>query len=159
MIDRITQAVVGAYLRNVDVAVAPMTMLIGDIATGKSTFLRFITELEDYDERSIALVTCPEAGVHPARMPELMAELRKRAPQVFVKTHSPYLLDQVDLKTDQVLIFRRMDDGSCIVGEIDKDGSFELWDEDFMLGEVWFNEGENGLLGPEAGRAPKGDSE
>jgi len=67
------------------------------------------------------------------------------AAQVVLTTHSPYLLDHIDLATDQILIFRRNDDGSRTAEPADQSRLKTFLDE-FMLGEVWFNQGEEGLL-------------
>ncbi len=71
------------------------------------------------------------------------------AAQVILTTHSPYLLDQVDLSTDQVLVFKRNDDGSRTAEPADAERLKSFLGE-FMLGEVWFNEGEAGLVSRES---------
>jgi len=95
----------------------------------------------------------PETGIHPRRLRDVMDLLRSitrgefggHAAQVILTTHSPYLLDMVDLETDQVLVFRRNEDGSRSAEPADRERLKTFLDE-FMLGEVWFNQGEEGLV-------------
>lgn len=101
----------------------------------------------------IILLEEPENGVHPRRLEEIMSMLRNatlgayggRPSQVILTTHSPYLLDHVDLETDQVLVFSREPDGSRTARPVDAERMKTFLDE-FMLGEVWFNQSEAGLV-------------
>ena len=101
----------------------------------------------------LILVEEPENGVHPKRLADIVKLLRgitkgehaDHRAQVILTTHSPYLLDHVDLNTDQVLVFRRKDDGSRTAEAADRERLKNFLDE-FMLGEVWYNEGEAGLV-------------
>ena len=66
--------------------------------------------------------------------------------QVVMTTHSPYLLDHIKLPEDQVIVFRRdPSDGSRTATEADHNRLKPFLDQ-FMLGEVWFKQGEEGLL-------------
>jgi len=102
----------------------------------------------------VILLEEPENGIHPRRLAEVMDLLRKltkgelggHPAQVILTTHSPYLLDLVDLETDQVLVFQREDDGSRSVQPANKERIQEFFDG-FMLGEVWYNAQEAGLVG------------
>ncbi len=96
----------------------------------------------------------PETGIHPKRLAEIMHLLREitqgkhgdHPAQVILTTHSPYLLDLVNLETDQVLVFRRNDDdGSRTAEPVDAE-RLKLFMDEFMLGEVWYNQGEGGLI-------------
>jgi len=95
----------------------------------------------------------PENGIHPRRLADVMrllhaminGNLSEYSPQIVTTTHSPYLLDSVDVNSDQVLVFRRNDDGSRSAEPVDVDRMKNFLDE-FMLGEVWFNEEEAGLV-------------
>jgi predicted ATPase len=101
----------------------------------------------------LILIEEPENGVHPHRLKEIMALLRGiskgehcgHPAQVILTTHSPYLLDHVNLDEDEVLVFRRNDDGSRTAEPADAQRLKAFLDE-FMLGEVWFNQGEEGLV-------------
>ena len=74
-----------------------------------------------------------------------------RRTQVILTTHSPYLLDHVDLNTDQVLVFRREEDGARTASPVDAEG-LQSYVDDFMLGEIWQSVGEEGLVAPEERR-------
>ena len=99
------------------------------------------------------MVEEPENGIHPKRLADVVALLREiaegkhgdRASQVILTTHSPYLLDRVDLTRDQVLVFRRNADGSRSAEPVDAE-RLKLFLDEFMLGEVWFNQSEEGLV-------------
>ncbi|UCE61499.1 MAG: AAA family ATPase [Phycisphaerales bacterium] len=101
----------------------------------------------------LILIEEPDNGVHPKRLKDVIGLLREitqgkhgdNAAQVILTTHSPHLLDYVDLEQDQVLVFRRQEDGSRTAEPVDKERLKNFLDE-FMLGEVWFNEGEDGLV-------------
>lgn len=101
----------------------------------------------------LILLEEPENGVHPRRQAEIVRLLRdlttgvngKQPAQVILSTHSPYLLDSINLEKDQVLVFRRQEDGSRTAEPVDVERLKAFLDE-FMLGEVWYNEGEEGLV-------------
>ena len=65
--------------------------------------------------------------------------------QVILTTHSPYLLDDVKPEEDQVLVFQRDEDGSRTAKPVDWSRLKEYFDG-FLLGEIWFNEEEVGLI-------------
>lgn len=102
---------------------------------------------------TIILVEEPETGIHPKRLAEVMRLLRgitqgefgNVAAQVILTTHSPYLLDLVQPEVDQVLVFQREADGSRTAKPVDWNRLKEFFDG-FMLGEIWFNEEEAGLV-------------
>ena len=102
----------------------------------------------------LILLEEPENGVHPKRLADVVRLLREitqgvhgdHTAQVVLTTHSPHLLDYVDIENDQVLVFRRNDDGSRTAEPADAERLKNFLDE-FMLGEVWYNEGEAGLVG------------
>jgi predicted ATPase len=101
----------------------------------------------------IVLVEEPENGLHPKRLADVVRLLRQlttgklggRKAQVIVTTHSPLVLDEVDLDKDQVLVFQRQDDGSRTVNAADHTRLKTFLDE-FRLGEVWVNKDEPALL-------------
>lgn len=101
----------------------------------------------------VILLEEPENGVHPKRLADIVALLRDitkgthcgHPAQIILTTHSPYLLDNVKLDEDQVLVFSRNDDGSRSVEAADAE-RLKVFLDEFMLGEVWYNEGEAGLV-------------
>ena len=124
-----------------------------NVSTGVRLLLFFLALRYHPNPPGIILVEEPENGVHRQRLGDIVSLLRDmtqpdregRAVQVILSTHSPHLLDHVDLEQDQVLVFRRQDDGSRSV-EPAEASSVKAFLDEFMLGEVWFNEGEDGLV-------------
>lgn len=101
----------------------------------------------------LVLLEEPENGVHPKRLEDVVQLLREitqgkhggHAAQVILTTHSPHLLDYIKPEEDQVLVFKRNEDGSRTAEPADAKRLENFLDE-FMLGEVWYNEGEEGLV-------------
>ncbi|MAE72314.1 MAG: hypothetical protein CME06_17830 [Gemmatimonadetes bacterium] len=102
----------------------------------------------------LVLIDEPENGIHPRRLKEVISLLRQLSrgehgdhnAQVVLSTHSPYLLDHIDPEQDQVLVFRRNEeDGSRTAEPVDPERVRGFLDE-FMLGEVWFNQEESALV-------------
>ena len=101
----------------------------------------------------LILLEEPETGLHPRRLADVMKLLKEitkgvhggKAAQVVLTTHSPYLLDHVDIEEDQVLVFKRNEDGTRTAEPVDAERLEEFLGE-FQLGEVWFNQGEEELV-------------
>ncbi len=123
------------------------------LSTGVRMLFFFVALAHHPNPPELALIEEPENGVHPKRLKDIVALLRSlsegklsgRPVQVILTTHSPYLLDQIRLPQDQVIVFRREPDGSRSASAADQEHLKAFLDE-FMLGEVWFNQGEEGLL-------------
>lgn len=124
-----------------------------ELSTGVRILLFFTALAYHPNPPQVALIEEPETGVHPQRLKDIVELLRSltagtlggRKVQVILTTHSPYLLDHVHLPEDQVIVFRREPDGHRSAMEADETRLKEFLDE-FLLGEVWFNRGEEGLL-------------
>lgn len=107
----------------------------------------------------LILIEEPENGIHPKRLEKVLILLREvcrgehggKPAQIVLTTHSPHLLDHIDPSEDQVLVFQRNDDGSRTAKPADTDRLKNFLDE-FMLGEVWYNEGEEGLVAKKPGQ-------
>ena len=103
----------------------------------------------------LILLEEPETGLHPRRLADVMNLLKEitkgvhggQAAQVVITTHSPYLLDHVDVEEDQVLVFKREVDGTRTVKPIDP-AQLDDYLGEFLLGELSFNKGEEGLVAP-----------
>jgi hypothetical protein len=140
--------------RRVDLVIEGGFQLPADRASAGVRLLLFFVALAYHPRppRTI-LIEEPETGLHPKRLAsamQLMGDLTtgkhgKHPAQIILTTHSPYLLDSVDLGQDQVLVFRRNDDGSRSAMPVDQERLKTFLDE-FMLGEIWFNEEESGLV-------------
>ncbi len=122
-------------------------------STGLKVLLFFVALAYHPSPPDLILIEEPENGVHPRRLKDIVNLLREitqgkhggRAVRVVLTTHSPYLLDYLDLDVDQVLVFQRLTDGRRTVTPTDPERRRQFRGE-FLLGEVWFNEGEPGLI-------------
>jgi predicted ATPase len=128
--------------------------IAGDrLSAGVRMMFFFVALAHHPSPPDVVLIDEPEMGVHPKRLKDIMSLLRSlsegkltgKAVQVILTTHSPYLLDHVRLPEDQVIVFRREDSGDRSAQSVDQQRLKTFLDE-FMLGEVWFNQGEEGLL-------------
>ncbi len=124
-------------------------------SAGVRALIFYLTLAYRPDAPNVVLIEEPENGLHPRRLGEVINLLRLlteekpdgRRTQVILTTHSPYLLDHVDLDTDQVLVFQREEGGARTASPVDADG-LKSYMDDFMLGEVWQSVGEEGLIAP-----------
>jgi predicted ATPase len=142
--------------RRVDLKIENGLVLPYDMcSTGVRQLLFYLGLAYHPEPPRLILIEEPENGLHPKRLQEVMALFREmtqgkhggRASQIILTTHSPLLLDCVDLEADQVLVFRRNDDGSRTAEPVDAERMKTYLDE-FMLGEVWLNRDEAGLVRP-----------
>jgi predicted ATPase len=123
------------------------------LSTGVRMLFFFVALAYHPNPPKVALIEEPENGVHPKRLKDIVALLRELTTgklsshkvQVVLSTHSPYLLDHIHIPEDQVLVFHRHSDGRRTARPVDEEHLKAFLDE-FMLGEVWFNQGEEGLL-------------
>lgn len=144
-----------ANSRRVDLVIENGLRIPADDASAGLRLLLFFVALAYHPSPpKLILLEEPENGVHPKRVGDVIRLLREitqgvhgnHAAQIVLTTHSPYLLDYVDVDKDQVLVFSRDDDGSRTAEPADAERLKSFLDE-FMLGEVWYNEGEAGLVG------------
>jgi len=123
------------------------------LSTGVRMLFFFVALAHHPNPPDVALIEEPENGVHPKRLKDIVELLRGLTEgrlaggkvQVILTTHSPYLLDHIKPPQDQVIVFRRESDGQRTAHEADEKRLKAFLDE-FMLGEVWFNHGEEGLV-------------
>lgn len=122
-------------------------------STGLRMMLFFVALAFHPEPPDLILLEEPENGVHPRRLGAIVDLLRSitkgeqggHAAQIVLTTHSPYLLDAIDLNQDQVLVFQRESDGRRTAVAADGSRLAKFLNE-FQLGEVWYNEGERGLI-------------
>jgi predicted ATPase len=143
-----------AEKRSVSFLIEGQFEIPGDgLSTGVRILLFFTALAYHPNPPQVALIEEPETGVHPQRLKDIVELLRSltagrlggQKVQVILTTHSPYLLDHVRLPEDQVIVFRREPDGRRTATEADE-GRLKAFLDEFLLGEVWFNQGEEGLL-------------
>lgn len=123
------------------------------LSTGVRMLFFFVALAHHPDPPQVALIEEPENGVHPRRLKDIVALLRQMTSgelsdqpvQVILSTHSPYLLDNIHVPDDQVIVFHRESDGRRSASAVDEK-HLKVFLDEFMLGEVWFNQGEEGLL-------------
>lgn len=123
------------------------------LSTGVRMLFFFVALAHHPNPPQVALIEEPENGVHPRRLREIVTLLRQMTSgelsgqpvQVILSTHSPYLLDNIHVPDDQVIVFRRESDARRSASAVDEK-HLKVFLEEFMLGEVWFNQGEEGLL-------------
>ncbi len=153
-LEDITVTTPDAASRRIDFLVDGGLRLNGNQMSAGLRLLFFFVALAHHPKAPrVVLLEEPENGIHPKRMQDIMNLLRAlstgehggQASQIIMTTHSPYLLDWVDLNRDQVLVFRRNEDGSRSAEPVDAERMKNFLDE-FMLGEVWFNQEEAGLV-------------
>jgi len=102
----------------------------------------------------LILLEEPENGVHPKRLEDIVKLLQglsegkysEHRTQIVLTTHSPYLLDYINVSKSQILVAERnAEDGSRNLRPVDEERLQGFLDE-FMLGEIWLNQGEEGLV-------------
>ncbi len=153
-LDDISIGTPDARTRQIELVIDGGFQLAADRASAGVRLLLFFVALSHHPRppRTILLEE-PENGIHTKRLKSVMQLLRsltkpgqgRPAAQIIITTHSPYLLDAISLAEDQVLVFRRNDDGSRSAEPVDVERMKNFLDE-FMLGEIWFNEEEAGLV-------------
>jgi len=143
-----------ASLRRLDMILEEGFRLPADNAsTGVRLLLTFVALAYHPTPPRVILLEEPETGVHPRRLKDIVTLIRQITEgdhgeypaQVILTTHSPYLLNFINLETDQVLVFRRNTDGSRTAEAVDAE-RLKVFLDEFSLGEVWFNRGEEGMV-------------
>lgn len=119
-------------------------------SSGVRLLLFFLTLTHRPDPPRTILIEEPENGIHPMRLEAVMRMLIRLAdspdgPQVILSTHSPYLLDCLTLEKHGVVVFSRDPEGGCTARNVDSE-RLKPFLTDFMLGEVWINQGEQALV-------------
>jgi predicted ATPase len=160
----------GISLRRLKPVPAPRTLMfkIGEATTvradqvsgGVLAFTALLAEVFRAGDapHSLLLIEEPENGVHPRRL-QLLAEHIKvlgRRTQIVVATHSPYLLDY--FPPSAVRVFGRTREGRVVVRELESIPLVSEWLADgHSLGELWFNVGEDKILGLDDGGSTGGE--
>jgi len=130
-----------------------LTLPADNASVGVRMLIFFVALAFHPNPPKLVMVEEPENGIHPRRLGEVYNLLKALSKgkygdtkaQVLISTHSPYLLDFANIKEDKILVFRRDVDGSVKASPID-DKKISVFLDEFKMGEVWFNEGEAGLL-------------
>jgi len=109
------------------------------VSDGAILGLAYLTLCYDPSPPAILLIEEPETGIHHARLKEIVQTLKgvagDKGVQVILTTHSPYLLDEVEM--DQVHVFQKDDEGAVHARKLSEfKGASEISDM-FATGEKW----------------------
>jgi predicted ATPase len=124
-----------------------------EASTGVRLMLTFAALVHHPTPPRVVLLEEPEAGVHPRRLEEIVNLLKDLTKgrygawptQVIMTTHSPHLLSCIEPDEAEVLVFQRQPDGERTVKPFDKE-RLKHYLKEFSMGEIWFNETEEGLV-------------
>ncbi len=88
---------------------------------------------------NLLLIEEPENGLHPSRIAEVMALLRKHSEktQIVIATHSPLVVNA--LQPEEVTLVRRTEDEGTTYTPISKTPNFERRSKVYALGELWLS--------------------
>lgn len=143
-----------ASSRVVEVKVDGGRPMQGNLLSAGVRLMFFFVALAHHPQLpKIILIEEPENGLHPKRLADVVRLLRGLTEgtlggakaQVILTTHSPLVLDEVNLDKDQVLVFKRESDGARTVQPVDRD-RLKVFLDEFKLGEVWVNKDEQALI-------------
>lgn len=120
---------------------------------GAVLFLGFLALTMLPKPPKLILIEEPENGVYPKRLKEIVDILREivintpeeSRPQVIFSTHSPYLLSF--FQPEEVTFMSRHEDGVVARPLRDAPNIKERMDDEFYLGELWYNLSEEELFG------------
>ena len=115
---------------------------------GVLLILAYLAVLHSPEPPALILVEEPEKGVHPKRLREVLAILRKLVEtqshtQVVLTTHSPYAIDLFE--PEQVTLCTKNADGSIAVKQLSESEAVKEQQGIFTLGEIWTAEGDEHL--------------
>jgi predicted ATPase len=123
---------------------------IGASGKGLAAFLARLQRRDMPETPSLILLDELEDGLHPALLGsvvEMLGELaRDKAVQVIATTHSPITLNYLE-SGKQVLLVHRARSGAAKVTPFSELHDFSDLRQYFDLGEMWYNVGEDRLLG------------
>ncbi len=119
--------------------------LPSQLSDGSIRFICLVTALSQPDPPSTIIIDEPELGLHPYAMTLLGALMRSASArmQIIIATQSVPLLNEFSID-DLIVVERR--EGVSVFNRLDE-SEFEMWLEDYSIGELW----EKNVLG---GRLP-----
>ena len=109
--------------------------LASQLSDGSLRFICLVTALLQPDPPSTIIIDEPELGLHPYAISLLgsLLESASERMQVIVATQSPQLLDEFSIDD---LIVVELEDGVSVFKRL-KESDFEVWLEDYSVGELW----------------------
>jgi hypothetical protein len=136
------------------------TIRAQQVSDGAILFLGFLTLTMLPEPPKLILIEEPENGVFPKRLEEIVRILREivagtpeeSRPQLILSTHSPYLLSF--FHPDEVTLMSRRSD-SVVARPLREapDIKERMGDDEFYLGELWYNLSEEELFGDALAKA------
>ena len=110
-------------------------LLPSQLSDGSLRFICLVTALLQPDPPSTIIIDEPELGLHPYAISLLgsLLESASERMQVIVATQSPQLLDEFSIDD---LIVVELEDGVSVFKRL-KESDFEVWLEDYSVGELW----------------------
>ena len=109
--------------------------LASQLSDGSLRFICLVTALMQPDPPSTIIIDEPELGLHPyaiSLLGSLLSSASERM-QVIVATQSPQLLDEFSVDD---LIVVELRDGVSVFNRL-KESDFNVWLEDYSVGELW----------------------
>ena len=110
-------------------------LLPSQLSDGSIRFICLVTALLQPDPPSTIIIDEPEIGLHPyaiSLLGSLLSSASERM-QVIVATQSPQLLDEFSVDD---LIVVELNDGVSVFKRL-KESDFDVWLQDFSVGELW----------------------
>ena len=115
------------------------------MSDGTLKLFAYLLMLEDPNPPSLICIEEPENGLYHKLLEILAAEFRaratgeKNAPQIFVTTHHPYLVDA--LTPEEVWVLEKGADGFATISRASDDPTVKaLADEGLPLGSLWYSD-------------------
>lgn len=105
-----------------------------NISDGTLRIIAFITALEL--KSSLITFEEPENCVHPSLFETLVDLFKKSDKQIIVTTHSPYLLNWVNVES--IRLFSRAEKGTKVSSVSDIDKIRSLMQDGYPIGDLWF---------------------
>lgn len=110
-------------------------LLPSQLSDGSIRFICLVTALLQPEPPSTIIIDEPEIGLHPYAITLLGALMHQASEvmQVIVATQSVTLVNQFSI--DELVVVERKD-GSSVFSRLDEN-EFDLWLEDYSVGELW----------------------
>lgn len=115
-----------------------------EVSEGVLTFIALLTIIHQPDPPTIICLEEPENHIHPRRLRNIIDYLTDLAyhnpnpTQIFISTHSPYIIDIFKKRLNEVIIVEKPDNQTIFTPLTRYEKVISL-DDDLSLGELWFS--------------------
>ena len=110
-----------------------------DVSDGALLSLAYLAVCNHPDPPKVLLIEEPENGIHPRGLEDVVVNLKHlaadRGVQVILTTHSPYLVDLVELS--EMHLFAKDSAGAVKTRSLASSPQAQKLKDDFMTGEIW----------------------